>query len=49
MKKLISFLGTRKFWKEFIIMTLAMFLGAAAVYYFLTPANSLSGQFPDFP
>lgn len=43
MKKLISFLGTRKFWKEFIIMTLAMFLGAAAVYYFLTPSKLIIG------
>ena len=29
-------LGTKKFWRELIVMTLGMGIGAAAVYYFRT-------------
>ena len=35
----IKYLGTFKFWKELVIMTLGMMVTAAAVYYFLVPSN----------
>ena len=35
---------TWKFWKELIIMTLGMTVGAAAVYYFLMPSNLIIGS-----
>ena len=35
---------TWKFWKELIIMTLGMTVGAAAVYYFLMPSNLIVGS-----
>ena len=34
---------TRKFWKEFVLMTIGMVFGAAAVYYFLLPAKLIVG------
>ena len=34
---------TWKFWKELIIMTLGMLVGAAAVYYFLVPSTLIIG------
>ena len=34
---------TWKFWKELIIMTLGMLVGAAAVYYFLVPSKLIIG------
>ena len=37
-------LGTIKFWKELVIMTVAMFIAAAAVYYFLLPSNLVIGS-----
>ena len=37
-------LGTFKFWKELVIMTVAMFIAAAAVYYFLLPSNLVIGS-----
>ena len=37
-------LGTFKFWKELVIMTLAMLIAAAAVYYFLLPSNLVIGS-----
>jgi len=43
---LISFwraLKTLKFWKELLMMTLGMSLGAAAVYYFLMPSHLIIG------
>lgn len=43
MNKFISLLKTGKFWKEFIIMTLGVFLGSASVYYFLTPSKLIIG------
>ena len=43
-KKLLSPLGTFKFWKELVIMTLAMTIAAAAVYYFLMPSNLIMGS-----
>jgi uncharacterized membrane-anchored protein YitT (DUF2179 family) len=44
MKDLLATLGTWKFWKEFIIMTVAMLIAAAAVYYFLMPSNLVIGS-----
>ena len=38
-----SALKTWKFWKELIIMTLGMLVGAAAVYYFLVPSKLIIG------
>jgi len=35
---------TLKFWKELVIMTLGMAVGAAAVYYFLMPSNLIIGS-----
>ncbi|MBO7492831.1 MAG: YitT family protein [Bacteroidales bacterium] len=39
----IHYLGTFKFWKELIIMTLGMMVTAAAVYYFLVPSKLIIG------
>lgn len=36
-------LGTKKFWKELVLMTVGMFFGAAAVYYFLMPSHLIVG------
>ena len=44
MKNIFSPLGTFKFWKELIIMTVAMFIAAGAVYYFLMPSNLIIGS-----
>ena len=44
MKELLQPLGTWKFWKELIIMTVAMLIAAAAVYYFLMPSNLVIGS-----
>ncbi len=41
---LLKPLGTYKFWKELVIMTVAMFIAAAAVYYFLMPSNLVIGS-----
>jgi uncharacterized membrane-anchored protein YitT (DUF2179 family) len=43
-KTLLRPLGTFKFWKELVIMTLAMTIAAAAVYYFLMPSNLIMGS-----
>ena len=37
-------LQTKKFWKELIMMTLGMSVGAAAVYYFLIPSHLIVGS-----
>ena len=42
--ELIQPLGTFKFWSELIIMTVAMFIAAASVYYFLLPSNLVVGS-----
>ena len=42
--KVLNVLGTWKFWKELIIMTLGMLVGAAAVYYFLVPSKLVIGS-----
>ena len=44
MKKLLDILGSYKFWKELVIMTVAMLIAAAAVYYFLMPSNLVIGS-----
>ncbi len=44
MKDLLRPLGTFKFWKELVIMTVAMTIAAAAVYYFLMPSNLVIGS-----
>ena len=44
LNKALSYLKTKKFWKEFIIMTAAMFIGGAAVYYFLVPSKLIIGS-----
>ena len=44
MKSFGHALGTRKFWRELIYMTVGMSLGAAAVYYFLMPSHLIVGS-----
>ena len=39
----IKYMGTFKFWKELVIMTLGMAVTAAAVYYFLVPSKLIIG------
>ena len=39
----IKYVGTWKFWKELVIMTLGMMVCAAAVYYFLVPSKLIIG------
>lgn len=41
---ILSPLGTLKFWKELLIMTIGMSVGAAAVYYFLIPSKLIIGS-----
>ena len=36
-------LGTWKFWKELVVMTVGITIGAAAVYYFLMPSHLIIG------
>ena len=42
-KEIISYLATKKFWIELIIMTLGMIVTACAVYYFLVPSKLIIG------
>ena len=44
MADILKPLGTFKFWKELVIMTLGMLIGAAAVYYFLIPSKLIIGS-----
>ena len=37
-------MGTLKFWRELLMMTVGMSLGAAAVYYFLMPSHLIVGS-----
>ena len=41
--KLLKVLGTYKFWAEFVIMTVGIFIAAIAVYYFLVPSKLIIG------
>ena len=43
LRSALDALKTWKFWKELIIMTLGMLVGAAAVYYFLVPSKLIIG------
>lgn len=43
LKEIISYLGTKKFWTELVIMTLGMIVTACAVYYFLVPSKLIIG------
>jgi uncharacterized membrane-anchored protein YitT (DUF2179 family) len=43
-KALLHLLCTAKFWRELIMMTVGMSLGAAAVYYFLMPSHLIVGS-----
>ena len=44
MSEILRTLCTWKFWKELIIMSVAMLIAAAAVYYFLMPSNLVIGS-----
>lgn len=44
MNRILSVLGKWKFWKELLIMSLGMFIAAAAVYYFLVPSKIVVGS-----
>ncbi len=44
LRAFIHALGTLKFWRELLLMTLGMSLGAAAVYYFLMPSHLIVGS-----
>ena len=44
MKEILQNLATWKFWKELLIMTVGMFIAAAAVYYFLVPSKIVVGS-----
>ena len=39
----VQAMQTRKFWVELLLMTVGMFIGAAAVYYFLIPSHLIVG------
>lgn len=39
-----TLLKTRRFWVDLVIMTVAMFIAAAAVYYFLLPSKLIIGS-----
>lgn len=43
-KSVPHLLSTWKFWKELLIMTVGMFVAAAAVYYFLVPSKLVIGS-----
>lgn len=43
-KTVPQLLKTGKFWKELVVMTLGMFMAAAAVYYFLVPSKLVIGS-----
>ena len=44
LQSLLAPLKTWKFWKELMIMTVGMFIAAAAVYYFLVPSKLVVGS-----
>ncbi|MCQ2182931.1 MAG: YitT family protein [Bacteroidales bacterium] len=44
LNKSVKAVCTLKFWKELLIMTLGMFIAAAAVYYFLVPSKLVVGS-----
>lgn len=44
LRTFLEALKTKKFWKELLMMTAGMSLGAAAVYYFLMPSHLIVGS-----
>ena len=44
LKKALSVLASGSFWREFIVMNIAITIAAAAVYYFLIPSNLIMGS-----
>lgn len=44
LNKSVQAICTWKFWKELLIMTVGMFIAAAAVYYFLVPSKLVVGS-----
>ena len=44
LKSGLRYACTWKFWKEFLILTLGMFVAAAGVYYFLVPSKLVIGS-----
>lgn len=44
MNKILSILSTKKFWYELVVMTVGMFIAAAAVNYFLVPSHLVVGS-----
>ena len=44
LKETLRPVATWAFWKELIVLTLAMTIAAAAVYYFLVPSNLIMGS-----
>ena len=44
MEKIVHVLCTKKFWRELIMMTVGMSIGAIAVYYFLMPSHLIVGS-----
>lgn len=44
LKQYIAIVGTLKFWRELLMMTIGMSFGAAAVYYFLMPSHLIVGS-----
>lgn len=44
LNKAVAYVKTWKFWKELLIMTVAMFIGAASIYYFLMPSKLIIGS-----
>lgn len=43
MEKILKIVATKKFWVEWLIMTLGMLITAIAVYYFLVPSKLIIG------
>lgn len=44
MNKVLEVLKSKKFWTEGLVMTVGMFIAAAAVYYFLVPSKLVVGS-----
>lgn len=48
MNKVLEILKSKKFWAEWLVMTVGMFIAAAAVYYFLVPSKLVVGSISGF-
>lgn len=42
--KIMSYVATRKFWVELLIMTVGMIFTAVCVHYFLVPSKLIVGS-----